>query len=156
VVGTLDISTLLAEPQKISPNDAPALKELIAEYPYFQPLRLLLAKASLGTAQQNETLASAALYTNGQILHTLLHQPEALLKTSFVYELPVKVGDPESEQPTELDEASIKEVDEQEIFDEIGEINIEDYRRGVSEEDKLEEDLVFLRFPGKLPGGVNS
>jgi hypothetical protein len=143
VVGTLDIALLLAEPEKISVRDVPALRDLITEYPYFQPLRLLLAKASLGTAAESETLASAALYTNGQLLHTILHQPENLLKTSFVYELPVKVVDVETEQPIELDEASINEVDEQEIFDEIGEINIEDYRPALSKEDRLEQDLVL-------------
>jgi hypothetical protein len=138
VVGTLDIALLLAEPEKISVRDVSALRDLITQYPYFQPLRLLLAKASLGTAAESETLASAALYTNGQLLHTILHQPENLLKTSFVYELPVKVVDVETEQPIELDEASINEVDEQEIFDEIGEINIEDYRPALSKEDRLE------------------
>jgi hypothetical protein len=143
VVGTVDIAALLAEPEKISPNDAAALRNLIAEYPYFQPLRLLLAKASIGTEAQDEALASAALYTNGRILYNILHQPSSLLKTSFVYEMPVSVGDPETEQPIELDEASINEVDEQEIFDEIGEINVEDYKPATSKEDKLEHDLVL-------------
>ncbi|RZL00503.1 MAG: hypothetical protein EOO89_30480, partial [Pedobacter sp.] len=44
MVGTLDITALLAAPEKISPDDAPALRDLIRKYPYFQPLRLLLAK----------------------------------------------------------------------------------------------------------------
>ncbi|MEJ7557294.1 MAG: hypothetical protein WKF66_03230 [Pedobacter sp.] len=143
MVGVFNITAFLAEPEKIGANDVPALRDLIAEYPYFQPLRLLLAKASLGTETEVESLASAALYTNGQILHTLLHQPKGLLRTSFVYELPVTVGDPETEQPIELDEALINEVDEQEVFDEIGEINIEDYKPAISLEDKLEQDLVL-------------
>ncbi|RZL19897.1 MAG: hypothetical protein EOO89_01965, partial [Pedobacter sp.] len=151
MVGTLDITALLAAPEKTSPNDAPALRDLIRKYPYFQPLHLLLAKASLGTAAQEETLATAALYTNGQILNTLLQHPEQLQKTSFIYESPVKIGELETEQPTELDESAIDEVDEplidetddQEIFDEIGEININDYRAPISVEHKIEQDLVL-------------
>ena len=151
MVGTLYITALLAAPEKISPDDAPALRDMIRKYPYFQPLRLLLAKASFGTAAQEETLATAALYTNGQILHTFLHHPEQLQKTAFIYESPLKIEELETEQPTELDEVAINEVDEnlnyesdeQEIFDEIGEININDYRPEISIEDKLEQDLVL-------------
>jgi hypothetical protein len=151
MVDTFDIATYLAEPEKIGRDDAAALRKLITVYPYFQPLRLLLAKATLGTPEEHDSLATAALYTNGQILHTLLHHPEHLLKSSFIYELPLKIEELEAEQPSELDqdaineveEASITEVDEQEIFDEIGEINIEDYRAPVSIEDKLEQDLVL-------------
>ncbi|MBC7568024.1 MAG: hypothetical protein H7223_13785 [Pedobacter sp.] len=147
MVDTFNISTLLEAPDKISPNDAPALRNLIVKYPYFQPLRILLAKASLGTEAQKETLAKAALYTNGQVLHTLLHEPKALVKTSFIYGLQVKVEAVEIEleaaQPIELGEAEISEVDEQETFDEIGEVNIDDYREVISEEDKLEQDLVL-------------
>jgi hypothetical protein len=138
-----DIAAFLAVPEHISAADAPALRNLVEEYPYFQPLRILLAKASINTDAQNETLASAALYTNGKVLHAVLHEPRTLLKTSFVFELPVKVEELETEQAIDLDEASINEVDEQETFDEIGEVNINDYRSYQNEDDKLEEDLVL-------------
>jgi hypothetical protein len=143
VVAINEISALLSAPEQVTAADAPALRKLISKYPYFQPLRLLLGKASLHTDERAETLASAALYTNGQILHTLLYQPQRLLKTSFVYELPIKLEEQEIDQPVGLDEAAINEVDEQEIFDEIGEINIDDYRPSISMEDKLEQDLVL-------------
>jgi hypothetical protein len=151
VVEMLDINAFLKEPERITFQDAPALRELIDKYPYFQPLRLLLAKASFGTEAQYEALATAALYTNGPVLHKVLHQPEQLLKTKFIYEVPRTVGEPETEEPTDLDEAAItevneaviQEVDEQEIFDEIGEINIDDYRSAIPFEEKLENDLVL-------------
>jgi len=147
VVNTYDIAAFLAAPEKITPNDAPDLQRLVDAYPYFQPLRLLLAKATIGTADESKNIASAALYTNGQILHTLLHNPDALLANTFQYDLPAQSEDPETAQAIELDEVAINEVDEQETFDEIGEVNISDYvapaEETISDETKLEHGLVL-------------
>ena len=76
MVNNIEISQLVAfikSPEKITQDDAVFLKKAIEHYPYFQPLRLLLAKASFGTAEENEALASAALYNEGTLLHNFLH-----------------------------------------------------------------------------------
>ncbi|WP_113636863.1 hypothetical protein [Nubsella zeaxanthinifaciens] len=73
------LDQLLAKPAKVTQNDIPLLQELIAAYPYYQPLYLLLAKASKDTAQQQEALTKAALYNNGFILHRVIHSPQQLV-----------------------------------------------------------------------------
>ena len=147
MVNTYDIAAFLAAPEKITFDDAPELKRLVETYPYFQPLRLMLAKATIGTVDGHKNIASAALYTNGQILYNLLHNPEAMLKNALNYELQPLSEDPETAQAIELDEVAINEVDEQETFDEIGEVNISDYvapeTEIISDETKLEHGLVL-------------
>jgi hypothetical protein len=72
------LEQLLAKPAKVTQNDIPLLHELIATYPYYQPLYLLLAKASKDQAKQQETFTKAALYNNGHILHRIIHAPQQL------------------------------------------------------------------------------
>jgi len=72
------LDQLLAKPAKVTQSDIPMLQELIATYPYYQPLYLLLAKASKDTVQQQEALTKAALYNNGHILHRVIHLPQQL------------------------------------------------------------------------------
>ena len=133
---------LLAAPEKVTQADSALLKELVNQYPYFQPYRLLLAKATLGSEEENTSLATAALYTSGQILHTVLHEPEHLLNTSFAVEEIVETNELQiADEPEILDEAAIDEVedveetngaDDQEVFDEISEVNVKDYQHIVS------------------------
>ena len=77
------LAVWLSSPEKVSRKDAPVLKDLALLYPYFQPLHLLLAKATLEGPEQNNTLATAALYTNGQLLYNLVHSPDELLRADF-------------------------------------------------------------------------
>lgn len=131
------LATLIANPGNITRDDAPMLQDFAGKYPYFQPLHLLLAKAALIDGNPNNDLATAALYNSGQLVHHILYGSVNLLNTDFniIYDHPVhKVAN----EPESLDESGIEEVsaeteesrpdDEQEIFDEIGEINAEDYR----------------------------
>ena len=69
------LEKLLARPALVTQEHIPFLQNLVEDYPYFQPLHLLLAKASHGNTEQQSTLTKAALYTNGGILHRLLHEP---------------------------------------------------------------------------------
>jgi len=150
----LDIKQQLAEwlsaPEKVSREDAPVLKDLALLYPYFQPLHLLLAKATLQQPEQNEKLATAALYTNGQVLHQLLHGEEERILTDF--NLIYAATDQSNSQPEPIEVATINEVpsevtevqnnaDEQEIFEEISEVNVKDYKAETTA--KPEDDLVM-------------
>ncbi|RWU06365.1 hypothetical protein [Pedobacter chitinilyticus] len=72
---TQQLEKLLARPALVTQEDIPFLQNLVEDYPYFQPLYLLLAKAGNGNTEQQSTLTKAALYTNGSILHRVLHQP---------------------------------------------------------------------------------
>lgn len=130
----------LSSPEKVSRKDAPVLKDLALLYPYFQPLHLLLAKATLQEPEQNNNLATAALYTNGQLLHTLLHAPEELNSANF--EAISLAVDPISTQPEPIESATIGEVamDDQEVFDEIAEVNIK------QEDDLVMENIVASDF----------
>jgi len=58
------LADLLAQPGKVGPAHVPMLKEMAAEFPYAQPIHLLLAKA------EATFIPKAALYTKG---HTLFH-----------------------------------------------------------------------------------
>ncbi|WP_216849055.1 hypothetical protein [Pedobacter sp. L105] len=114
------LAELLADPAKVSSSHAPMLQELLQEYPYYQPLHLLLAKANQQSADSN-SLAKASLYTNGQLLHQFLFtakktvadlypatEPELTAAASLTTEEPVSRVTPEA--------------DEQETFEEISEV----------------------------------
>lgn len=72
---TQQLEKLLARPALVTQEDIPFLQNLVEDYPYFQPLYLLLAKASNGNTEQQSSLTKAALYTNGGILHRVLNEP---------------------------------------------------------------------------------
>jgi len=75
---TQQLEKLLAKPALATQEDIPFLQNLIEDYPYFQPLHLLLAKASNESNEQQNALTKAALYTNGGILHRVLYEPQHL------------------------------------------------------------------------------
>jgi hypothetical protein len=138
----LDIKQQLAEwlskPESVTRENAPVLKDLALLYPYFQPLHLLIAKATLQSAEQNNNLATAALYTNGQLLHHFLHGEHEQVQADFnVIHLSAAQN---SNQPDPIESATIDEVqsevlteksadvDDQEVFEEIGEVDINAYK----------------------------
>ena len=103
-----ELAVLLAEPEKVRPDHVPMLKDLVSSYPYFQPLHLLLAKA--GSEATN--VATAALYTNGQLLHNFLYEPDSLVNTRFnVVFSPA--FDQLNNQAEALDEVVLDEVQEE-------------------------------------------
>jgi hypothetical protein len=104
-----ELAVLLAEPEKVRSEHAPMLKDLVSSYPYFQPLHLLLAKVSAADTEKNGYLATAALYTNGQLLHNFLYEPDYLVETVFNIVFS-PAFDQLSNQPEALDEAVLDEV----------------------------------------------
>jgi hypothetical protein len=68
------LSSIINDPDRLRHSDIPLLKELVAQYPYFQPLRLILAKLSMETEDAEQTLTTTALYTNGAVLHQFMHR----------------------------------------------------------------------------------
>jgi hypothetical protein len=147
------LAVLLAEPNRSCLESTAMLKELLEKYPYYQPLHLLLAKANLH-AEKVETLAKTSLYTNGQLLHQFLFSKEARtgnfkvvnaapLSPVAVEEVPVTVEELQEEPSAisfgedgilpivqeEVDKPEAVPVpDEQETFEEIAEVDINNYR----------------------------
>lgn len=153
------LTGLIAVPEKVSQDDTAMLKNLAKQYPYFQPVHLLLAKATLNADEGNRNLATAALYTNGQLLHNFLHETESLESVDFNVVSPSSFSTFDN-NPETLDEVIIDEVpaeseelkitDDQETFDEIGEVNISEYNQAETEQipanenkEKAEDDLVL-------------
>ncbi len=154
---------MISNPERVSVEDVALLKDSVEKYPYFQALHLLLAKASIGTAEESNTLATTALHTNGTLLHNFLYQPQKAANAVAHTEMPHA----HSEELHSLQEESGQEhttheifglvevehdVDEQETYDEIGEIDIHDYvAAGVPEAkvaeapavENIEDDFVL-------------
>ena len=59
----------LAEPHLVDQQDISLLEDLALQFPYFEALHLLLAKAEPSKAQ---ALTTAALHTNGALLHHVM------------------------------------------------------------------------------------
>ncbi len=150
----LDIKQQLAEwlskPESVTRENAPVLKDLALLYPYFQPLHLLIARATLQSPEQNNNLATAALYTNGQQLHHFLHDDEGDVHTDFnIIHLS---SDHQNNQPDPIEVSTIdevpsepvtvQEIDEQEVFEEIGEIDINNYK---TTEDNLASEVPVVK-----------
>jgi len=138
-----ELAELIADPEKVSPQHTAMLNELLQEYPYFQPLHLLLAKAGQ-EAGENKGLAKASLYTNGQTLHRFLFEkkspPAAEILTADIpsaelsasdpntndgpsaigEDLPVVTDEPAAEESIQTEDQA-PETDEQETFEEISE-----------------------------------
>ena len=72
------LGQLLAKPNSATQEHIPFLQQLIRTFPYYQPLHLLLAKASNESENRQTALTKAALYTNGSILHRIIHEPQEL------------------------------------------------------------------------------
>jgi len=133
------LSALIANPGITSGSDAVMLKDFTAKYPYFQPLHLLKAKALSENNANLQELATAALYTNGQLLHHVLHSPELLLHKEFQL-ISYKNDTALAGEPDALEESGIEEIPqdetpelatEEEVFDEISEVNIDEYRTDI-------------------------
>ena len=127
------LASLLAEPGKVRPEHVSMLKEMAEQYPYAQAVHLLLARAD------SDSIPKAALYTNGNVLYGLLQREnvdeEEIVETEDE-ELSV------SDEFLEIDAEST--ADEQEIFEEAGEIT-EDLN-------PLVKQAVNIETPDNLPG----
>ena len=77
------LAVLLAAPEKVTAADAILLRACADLYPYFQPVHLLLARATQHEPAKYREQATAALYTNGTTLHNTLHRTEPLAEVNF-------------------------------------------------------------------------
>ena len=127
------LADLLSNPQQVSVQDTALLKQLLQEYPYYQPLHLLLAKAN---TEEVSTLAKASLYTNGQLLYKFLHANPEETSAFDIYHQPVEII---SETPAADEQETFEEISdpytpisennkEDEIFEEISEVDLSQYR----------------------------
>ena len=110
------LADLIAKPELVTQAHAGTLANLVKAYPYYQPLHLLLAKASLNNEDHTNTLATAALYTNGTLLHQVIYQPETLRTVIVEQPTPATQVEDVVQTPTPL------LTDEQEVFEEIAEV----------------------------------
>jgi len=95
------LSELLADPAKAGPADRFMLQELIQEYPYFQPLHLLLARALMQEPEKEQVFATAAFYTGGTSLHNFIKQKEFYSRNLSVIALSADQH-PATSQPHEI------------------------------------------------------
>ncbi|MEJ5963862.1 hypothetical protein [Pedobacter immunditicola] len=110
------LSILLAEPHQVQQQDIALLEELARQFPFFEPLHLLLAKAN---PEKPTALTAAALHANGALLHKILIQKEASAEIDFeIAALPIEspFTEPESEpqpqaviQPEAIEDAFVLE-----------------------------------------------
>lgn len=127
------LAVLLEHPDQVASAHTAMLNELLQEYPYYQPLHLLLAKANQ-QADNNDSLAKASLYTNGQLLHQFIFKTEKRTAVFHHQEEPaaeekqIPVAD-EQETFEEISELSpVIPVQEEEVFEEIAEVDNSNYR----------------------------
>jgi hypothetical protein len=152
------LAALMANPENISMEDGSMLSGLAGKYPYFQPLHLLLAKAVFAAGDPGTELATAALYNSGQLVYQIIHSPENLSRTEFnivSYAADAVVNEPESLDEAGIDEVAAEpegQVDEQEIFEEIGEVNIDDLENIVSTDFfAFQDNFKVEDVPGVVP-----
>lgn len=100
------LSFIINNPDSLGHSDIPLLRKLVELYPYFQPLRLILAKLAMETEEAEHTLTTTALYTNGAMLHQYLHRKSVLQ--------PIVSIEPQ-QQPPAVQEAAFEDKS---IFDE--------------------------------------
>ncbi|RZK56681.1 MAG: hypothetical protein EOO91_11615 [Pedobacter sp.] len=154
------LANLLAKPAMVSSTDADLLSDLVKKYPYYQPLHLLLAKANAN----DSTLATAALYNGGALLHQVVHQPESLIasKLQVVSSFAIKADENQSNEQIESAEdlepaETLTDTDEQETFEEIAELNsspLVEEKVELEKEDEIEdevyEEIAELHIPPAL------
>ncbi|MCD0487009.1 hypothetical protein LPB86_02130 [Pedobacter sp. MC2016-14] len=147
----------------ISTEDPVLLKSLIERYPYHQPLHLMLAKATMGMEEAQTALATAALYTNGQLLHNIVfdktkHSDKEFNIIAYPEAAPAEkkpaedIFEVEDEIKDTIPEQALlsPETDEQEVFDEIGELYLyhtEESLTSVETENTVEEVAQEMPVP---------
>jgi hypothetical protein len=139
-----ELAELLANPEKVTSHHAAMLNELLQEYPYYQPLHLLLAKATRESADHDQ-LAKASLYTNGQVLHRFLFEKKISTKDFQVAgqeeEAPVQ-AEPETAADLHTAEEISAEEDITEDLYTFEEKHPEEEQENTAEELHAEEEII--------------
>ena len=91
---------MLAEPHLVIQQDIPLLEDLARQFPFFEPLHLLIAKAN---PEKATALTTAALHSNGPLFHKILMQTEA----SPAMDFEVASLDEAQTAETELEQAAL-------------------------------------------------
>jgi len=144
------LANLLAKPAMVSSADADLLSDLVKTYPYYQPIHLLLAKANAN----DSTLATGALYNGGALLHQVVHHPESLVvsKLNLVTVGAIKADENFANEQIEIaEDLEFVETlrDEQETFEEIAEIEVQEKVEieGKVEEEEVYDEITELNIP---------
>ncbi|MGM9476644.1 hypothetical protein ACS5PU_09435 [Pedobacter sp. GSP4] len=117
------LADLIAQPEKVGPEHASMLQEMVQQFPYSQPVHLLLARANAAFVPK------AALYGQGHVLFHILN----MVSAEEINQAEVQAGA----------EIVGNTADEQEVFDEIGEL---------TEPVVIENEVAEIETPAHLPG----
>ncbi|WP_421945695.1 hypothetical protein [Pedobacter sp.] len=112
------LTDLLAQPGKVRKAHVPALLDLLAQFPYAQPIHLLLAKADA------DFVSKAALYSNGNVLYNILQEAEVEDEIAVEEEILLNETDSSLDLPEieTLEAEYIEGEEEPEVYEEIGEV----------------------------------
>jgi hypothetical protein len=119
------LTDLLAKPTMVSDAHIDLLTDLIKTYPFYQPLHLLLAKASQSTPNYEHALANASLYNGGALTYQMMFRPETLTKVAIAEGQRANDEQETFEEINEVEQAYFNqtETEQEEIFEEIGEVD---------------------------------
>lgn len=119
------LADLLAQPGKVRPEHASMLQEMVQQFPYSQPIHLLLAKANASF------IPKAALYGQGHVLFHVLNM--------------VSVHEDQQEEEPEIDIVVTEHTqDEPEVFEETDESS--------DEIPSSTNQDISIETPNRLPG----
>lgn len=138
------LADLIAKPSSVTEAHTAMLDNLVKTYPYYQPLHLLLAKASIADANHNHLLATAALYNNSTLLHQVMYQPETLTVSVI------------RENVTAIEQALPKTAEsivEEETFDEITEVNTVP-QTSLTDEEEVYDEIAEFTVPVIKPVAI--
>ncbi|KQM78291.1 hypothetical protein ASE74_14755 [Pedobacter sp. Leaf216] len=116
------LADLLAQPGKVGPEHVSMLQDMVQQFPYAQPIHLLLAKANASA------IPKAALYSQGHVLFHVLN----MVSVRETEEVEIAATTPETV------------VDDNNIFDEAAQT--------VSEEHLPAAENINIETPDYLPG----
>ncbi|MFC3561433.1 hypothetical protein [Pedobacter jamesrossensis] len=128
------LANLLAQPGKVGQEHIPMLHEMLDQFPYAQPVHLLLAKADA------TNVVKAALYSNGNVLKNILQT--VAVDEAIENDIELELNIANDAEFAAIDAEST--ADEQEIFEEIGEVT--------EESNHQITNAVNIETPNNLPG----
>ncbi len=145
------LTDLLAKPTMVSDAHIHLLTDLIKAYPFYQPLHLLLAKASQSTPNYEHALANASLYNGGALTYQMMFRPETLTKTEIIEDSFSPSANDEQETFEEINEFeqapfNDNETEQEEIFEEIGEVD----STAFANQEEIPVDEVEENLPDEL------
>jgi hypothetical protein len=144
------LSILLAEPHLVAQQDIPLLEDLARQFPFFEPLHLLLAKAN---PEKPDVLTAAALHANGALLHKILLQTEASAEIEF--EVAGQAAEVPSTAPEAIEDAFVLEsISSSDFFAFEENFDSEEHREEIQEENNEEQQeqvLAATPIPVKNP-----